>query len=282
MKPASQSIAIIGPGRLGQALGRLLVGEGYPVRFIAARRPAAARQAVRFIGAGKAVGLDAKELSGASIILLTTSDASLLPVSRQIARLRRDWSGHVVLHTCGSVPAGILAAFKRRGAAIGSVHPFQTIPSPVTGVRNLRGGYWGIDGDLAARRLAARWVKAWDGIAFPVRPERKILYHASAFLVCPTLVTLMEQSERLLKHSGVPMKIARPMLGRFVAETVRNFVEFGGRKSLTGPASRGDWQVIRRHLAAIRREFPEAVTVYRELLRAMLRLAGKRPPRDLA
>ncbi|MHB8655303.1 MAG: Rossmann-like and DUF2520 domain-containing protein [Terriglobia bacterium] len=281
MNPRSQSIAIIGPGRLGQALGRLLVQAGFPVLCVAARRRAAANRAVRFIGAGRAVSLDSPELTQASVILITTSDAALAPVARLLAARSKDWSGRVVLHTSGSVPASALSPFKRRGAAIGCLHPFQTIPNPATGVRNLPGGYWGIEGDAAAHKVAARYVNALGGVAFPIRSGKKILYHAAAFMVSPTLVTLMDQSARFLKRSGVPDKIARPMLGRFVAETVKNFVELGGRRAMTGPVMRGDWAVVRRHIVALRREFPDAVPLYKELLRAMLRLAGKRAPRGL-
>jgi predicted short-subunit dehydrogenase-like oxidoreductase (DUF2520 family) len=278
MNPREEGIAIIGPGRVGQALGRLLSQKGFLVLFVAARRREAAQRAVRFIGSGRPVSLDAPELTCAPVILLTTSDAALAPLARRLASLGKDWSGRVVLHTSGSVPASVLAPLKRRGAAIGSLHPYQTIPNPATGVRNLPGGFWGIEGDPAARQVATRWIRALRGVAFPIRPEKKILYHAAAFMVCPTLVTLMDQSVKFLSLSGVPDKIARPMLARFVTETVKNFVELGGRKALTGPASRGDWQIIRRHLAALRRDFPGIVSLYQELLRAMLRLAGKRAP----
>jgi predicted short-subunit dehydrogenase-like oxidoreductase (DUF2520 family) len=281
MKPHSQPIAIVGPGRLGQALGKLLDQEGFNVAFVAARRLAAAGRAVRFIGSGRAIGLSARELTEASVILLTTADAALTPVARHLAALSKDWSGRVVLHTSGSVPASVLSPLKRRGAAIGCLHPFQTIPNPGTGVRNLRGGYWGIEGDPAACLVARRWVKALDGVVFTIRPENKILYHAAAFIVSPTVVTLMDQSVQFLKRSGVPDKIARPMLGRFVTETVNNFVKLGARPALTGPVVRGDWQVVRRHLAALRRDFPDTVPIYKELLRAILRLARKRAPRGL-
>lgn len=281
MNPRSQPIAIIGPGRLGQALGRLLVEEGFPVLYVASRRLAAAKLAVRFIGRGQALRLDSPELTQVPVILLTTSDAALAPVSRQLAARSKDWSGRVVIHTSGSVPASVLSPFKRRGAAIGCLHPFQTIPNPRTGVRNLPGGYWGIEGDPAACRVARRWVRALDGVAFPIRSEKKILYHAAAFMVSPTLVTLMDQSAKFLKHSGVPDNIARPMLGRFVTETVKNFVKLGGRRAMTGPVVRGDWAVVRRHLVALRREFPDTVPLYKELLRAMLRLPGKRAPRGI-
>jgi predicted short-subunit dehydrogenase-like oxidoreductase (DUF2520 family) len=145
----------------------------------------------------------------------------------------------------------------------------------------LQGCFWGIEGDAAARKVATQWVKALSGVAFPIHASRKTLYHAAAFLVCPTLVTLMDRSARLLRQAGVPARIVRPMLGRFVEETVRNFVEFGGRRSLTGPAVRGDWPTIRRHLRALRRSFPDIIPLYHALVRAMLRLTGRRPPPSL-
>jgi predicted short-subunit dehydrogenase-like oxidoreductase (DUF2520 family) len=281
MSADNQSIAIIGPGRTGQALGRLLNQAGFPVAFVAARRRAAAQRAARFIGSGVGIGLNSGKLAKAAVILLTTSDAALAPVASQVAGLRKDWRRRVILQTSGSVPASVLSPFKRRGAAIGSLHPFQTIPNPAAGVRNLQGCAWGIEGDLAARRVAKQWVTALGGVTFPIRPEQKILYHAAAFMVCPTMVTLMDHSAVLLGKSGVPPKIARPMLARIVSETAKNFAELGGRRALTGPAARGDWSVIRNHLAALRRESPIMVPLYKELVRGMLRLAGRRAPRGL-
>jgi predicted short-subunit dehydrogenase-like oxidoreductase (DUF2520 family) len=274
-------VAIVGPGRVGQALGKLLAQAGYAVDWVAARRLAAARRAVRFIGSGKAVGLDSPRLTEAGVLVLTVADSALKLLARDLARRRRDWSGKIVLHTCGSLPSAVLQPLHRRGAAIGSLHPFQTVPSPQAGVRNLPGGYWGIEGDAAARKLAFQWVKALRGIAFPLRASQKTLYHASAFLVSPTLVTLMDRSVYLLRRAGVPAGIARPMLGRFVSETITNFLKLGGRRALTGPAVRGDWSTIRRHLRALRRVAPDVLPAYGVLLRAMLRLGGRRLPPSL-
>jgi predicted short-subunit dehydrogenase-like oxidoreductase (DUF2520 family) len=276
-----RDVAIVGPGRVGQALGKLLAEAGVPITLIAARRRGAARRAARFVGSGRAVGIEDPRVTEATVILLTTADAALEPVARDLARRRRNWSGKVVLHTCGSLPAAVLRPLRRRGAAIGALHPFQTIPSPAAGVRNLKACFWGIEGDAVARKLAGQWVKALGGVAFSVRPLQKTLYHAAAFLVCPTVVTLMHRSARLLRHAGVPAKIVRPMLGQFVAETVRSFVKLGGRRALTGPVTRGDWTTIRRHLVALRRVSPHLVPLYSTLVRAMLPLTGKRAPAAL-
>jgi len=278
---ANGSVAIIGPGRVGQALGKLLADAGVPISFVAARRLEAARRAVRFIGRGVPGALNSRQLTEASVILLTTADAALQQVAGDLVALGGDWTGKVVLHTCGSLPSTVLQPLRRRGAAIGSLHPFQTIPSPTAGVRNLKDCFWSIEGDPAARKVATQWVKALSGVAFPIRASQKTLYHAAAFLVCPTLVTLMDRSARLLRHAGVPARIVRPMLGQFVEETVRNFVKLGGRRSLTGPAVRGDWPTIQRHYRALRRSSPDIIPLYCALVRAMLRLTGRRPPPSL-
>lgn len=281
MNARKQSIAIVGPGRLGQALGKLLNEEGFHVAHVAARSRAAGQRAIQFIGAGVAAGMKARDLTEASVILLTTSDAAIAQVARQLAALSKDWRGRTILHTSGSVPSSVLLPFKRRGGAIGSLHPYQTIPNPAAGVRNLRGCVWGIEGDPIARRVAKRWVKALGGVTFQIRAGKKTLYHASAFMVCPTLVTLMNYSVTLLRQSGVSEKMARQMLARITSETANNFAELGARGALTGPAVRGDWVTIQKHMAELRRVVPEILPAYRELVRLMAALAGRAIPVEI-
>ncbi len=280
----NSGITLVGPGRVGQAMGRLLHEAGLAVRYVAARRLASAHRAVRFIGAGTPIALSDPRVVDAGVLLLTTSDMAIAEVAGALAARwgeRSIWAGKVILHTCGSLPSSIMQPLRKRGAAIGSVHPYQTIPSPAAGVKNLRGCFWGIEGDAAALKVAQSWVRKLGGTSFRIRPAQKALYHLSAFLVCPTEVTLMEHARRLLKRAGVPDSIARPMLAQFVSETVKNFGEFGARRSLTGPASRGDWPTIERHMVLLRRTAPDLLPLYRELLRAMVRLARRRAPQAL-
>jgi predicted short-subunit dehydrogenase-like oxidoreductase (DUF2520 family) len=261
-------------------MGRLLAKSQVPVALIAGRNPEALRHAVKFIGQGTPVTLSDPRLLTASILLITTSDSAIAGVARLISRMGRGklpWKGKVVLHTCGSLPSSILKSFKLRGAAVGSMHPFQTVPSPRAGVKSLRGCYWGIEGDPRALRVARGWISQLDGVALRVRPKDKTIYHLSAFIACPGVATLMAQAAGLLKKVGIPEGVSRPMLGQIVASTARNFTDLGGRKALTGPAVRGDWATIRNHRKALRQASPEFVPVYDALLKAMMRLTGEGP-----
>ena len=271
---------------MGQALGRLLGQAGVKIGWVVARRVGAARQAVKFIGAGRAVALDSGELAQARVLLITTSDSALLPLARKLAGQGEHWKGSVVLHTSGAWPAGgtgsVLEPFRRRGASAASLHPLQTVPSREAGVRNLTGCFWALEGDRAALRIARRWVRMLDGKAFVIHPDRKAAYHAAAVIACAGVVTLMETSKRLLQGCGVGRAQAGSALQAFVRETARNFAELGFPKALTGPAVRGDSPTIQRHLAALRAEMPEVVPLYRELTARMLALTKPARAKRLA
>jgi predicted short-subunit dehydrogenase-like oxidoreductase (DUF2520 family) len=268
------TVTIVGPGRVGQAMGRLLVEAGVPIKYVAGQKTARARHAASFVGGAAGLSLKDRRAADVDVILITTSDTALSEVAEQIAQYRKDWSGRMVIHTCGSLPASVLEPFRKRGASVASMHPYQTVPDAFTGVRSLPGSFWALEGDPEAVELARRWVAKLNGIAIDIKPENKPLYHLSAFLVCPTVVTLMDCSERLLEKSGVPRKYARQMLGKIISETARNFVDLGTRRSLTGPAVRGDWATLERHVTQLKREAPEVIPAYIEMVDLMLRVAG--------
>ncbi len=277
-----ESVTIVGPGRVGQALGKLLHRARVDVRYVAGRDLGKARKAAQFIGSGEGVLLSDARLAEPKVLLVTSGDAALGNLSSALVRLRTDWHGKVVLHTSGSIPASVLSPFRERRAAIGSMHPFQTVPDAAAGAKSLVDCFWGIEGDTQAVEISTRWVKALGGVPFRIDPLRKTLYHASAFLACAGVVTLLSESAALLKLAGVPAEIAEPMLVQFAAETLTNFAERGAQSALTGPVSRGDWDVVRKHLDALAHHHPEAVPVYKDLLLSMARLAKRSLPEDLS
>lgn len=276
VKQPREGVVLVGPGRVGQALGRLLARAGVPIRSVVARRRAAAELAAKFIGAREATTLDSASFDLSNTVLLTASDDAVASVASKLARRRDDWRRTVVLHTSGSLPASALEPLARRGASVGSLHPFQTVPSREAGVRNLLGCFWCFEGDPAAERVARRWVRRLQGSLFTIRASRKTLYHAAAVISCGGLVVQLEQSARMLARAGVASRMARAMLAKLAVETVRNFAALGARHALTGPAARGDWATVERHRCALSRFAQEALALYNALTRLMARLARKR------
>src|SRR5204863_700 len=77
------SLAIIGAGRVGRALGRQLREAGWRIGAVLTRSEASARRAVRFIGAGKAFAGMTRQVLLSRVILIATPS---------VGRLRDAWA----------------------------------------------------------------------------------------------------------------------------------------------------------------------------------------------
>ncbi len=265
----AKTIAIVGAGRVGQSLARALRRRAYRIGAVVARSTRSARRAVKFIGAGKPLARVEPALLAADVVLVATPDGQVEKTAGALARLKGSWKGKVVLHTSGALSASALARVKRRGAAVGSLHPIWPFPKPFKILR--RGIMFGIDGDLRARRQARALARALGGVPMEIRAGEKALYHAAAALVAGHLMTLIDLGTRMLGRTDVAERETRQALLPLVQQTVAGYARLGER-AWTGPLERGDADTVRRHLKALRRLPPVYRRVYAALAEAGLEL----------
>src|SRR5260221_2331691 len=122
-----KTLAILGAGRVGRALGRLLHERGWRVLVVAARSEAAARKAAKFIRAGRPFAGITHQTLAARTILLSVPDDIIPEVAAELARIGGEQlSGKIVLHTSGACDAGVLQAVREFRAAAASMHPMPT------------------------------------------------------------------------------------------------------------------------------------------------------------
>ncbi|MGH8987931.1 MAG: DUF2520 domain-containing protein, partial [Acidimicrobiales bacterium] len=94
------------------------------------------------------------------------------------------------------------------------------------------------------------------GTCVEVPDGERARYHAAACVAANHVVALLGQVERIAGAAGLPLEAFLPLARAAVDDAGR----LGPREALTGPAARGDWQTLARHLEAI----PEAErTAYR-------------------
>ncbi len=156
------SLAIIGAGRVGRALGRRLRELGmehwsgrYPQR-------AKARRAVRFIGDGKACAGMTRRILVSRVILIATPDDEIAVVAQELARIGEEkLRGRVVLHTSGAMDSAVLDAVHERGAMVGSMHPLQSFSG--VSVPSLEGKVFTIEGETQAVRVARQIARSLGG-----------------------------------------------------------------------------------------------------------------------
>ena len=81
----SETLSIVGAGRVGRALGRQLRGLGWRIGAVTARSMARARTAVRVIGGGYPMHQLTGRVLDAKVILITTSDRVIVSVGKKFA-----------------------------------------------------------------------------------------------------------------------------------------------------------------------------------------------------
>jgi predicted short-subunit dehydrogenase-like oxidoreductase (DUF2520 family) len=280
------SLSIIGAGRVGRALGRLLHRRGWRIGVVFTRSPATARAAVKAIGAGKPCAQLTPAIFNVDVILVATPDSAIAATSARLASAARGFAvsasrrslsgspksalhGKIVLHTSGAIDSRALAPLARLGAAVGSMHPFQTFGA--RGIPDLRGVTFTIEGDALAVRMARRIARQLGGIPIQIPAAAKPAYHAAGGFAAAHALVLIEGGTQLLAALGIPRKLAQRGLLRMARQVLDNLETLGPRASWTGPISRGDYSTIAKHRAALRKFPPE----FRAAHAAMLLLSAR-------
>jgi len=255
------SLAIIGAGRVGRALGRQLREAGWRIGAVLTRSEASARRAVRFIGAGKAFAGITRQVLLSQVILIATPDDEIVVVARELARIgEEELRGRVILHTSGAMDSGALEPLRAHGATVGSMHPLQSFSG--VAVPSLEGRVFAIEGQTQAVRVARRIARELGGSPVRVAGDKKLLYHAAAAMAAGHILAVEEAATQVLLSLGMKRREAVRALLPLTRQVLDNFETLGPRAAWTGPLSRGDFKVVRAHLQALRRSPKEFVDAY--------------------
>jgi len=89
-------------------------------------------------------------------------------------------------------------------------------------------------------------------MCFPLKSDKKGLYHAATVMACNNLVALLAMSKQMLTEAGIDAAQQELILNPLVRQTVDNYLNNSDpADSLTGPISRGDETTVATHLNAL-------------------------------
>jgi len=271
--PVSLTFNLLGAGRLGRSLGRLIATDREAVlQDVLTTRADSAVSAVAFIGAGRAVH-DLAALRPAGLWLLTPPDAAIAPLATALAGTGLLRSGDVVCHCSGALPSSLLAPLRAAGAAVASVHPLKSFADPAAAAASFAGTWCTAEGDAEALQCLQPLFERLGARVARMDAAGKTLYHAAAVLMCNDLVALMEAGLRSAEAAGLAREAALAMFGPLVRETLDNVFRIGSVRALTGPVARGDAAVVARQHEALQALDPRLAEAYRALAAVALDLA---------
>lgn len=243
-----RSCTVIGAGNVAWHISQALA-EHINIRQVFSRDHANASLLADKIGAQPVS--DLSEIApGADFYLISVPDDHIPDVIAATAGIK---SG-IWAHTSGSMPIDVFDAKKDK---YGVFYPLQTFSKTkqvdISQVPMLIEG----SDDVVASTLRSLAENISANVRLAGSPERKQL-HVAAVFACNFVNYMWIQADSLLRKAGLDFSMLKPLL----SETLNKLDDLPPIQAQTGPARRGDFLTVEKHLGMLS---PEQAEIYRLL-----------------
>ena len=248
----SKLINIIGAGRLGKTIGKLIkIYNAGEIQAVCNSSIESSRRAIAFIGAGRALA-DFRDLPPADVTFITTPDDIIAEVGQRICDSGNFKPGSTFIHCSGSLTSSALSTLFEEGVQTVSCHPMRSFANPELSIAEFKGTYCALEGTAAGIEIAKAIFNAIGGTTYTINPDKKSLYHAAGVISSNYLVTLANVASKCLSEAGVEQQIGMMIITNLMQGTLNNLRStLSPSESLTGPIVRGDTATVSKHLESM-------------------------------
>lgn len=258
-------LTIIGTGRLSHFFVQTLPASGFRIRQIYGRDLQKAHGLAGLCDA-KAVDTLDKIEGGASLYMILLADQAIQEVAKQ---LRLD--AELVVHAAGSLPMNILQGCSE---SYGVCWPLQSFTQ--SSFPDARDIPFCIEANTQnALQALSAFTARLSPLVYEINSDQRAFLHLAAVLVNNFTNHLYDRAEQLLEAKGLPPDILIPI----IHQTASRLGQKPARLMQTGPAIRGDIEVIQKHLSLLQ-DFTEIRSIYLELT-ASIQQNHKTPPKHV-
>jgi predicted short-subunit dehydrogenase-like oxidoreductase (DUF2520 family) len=273
-----KTLNLVGAGKVGKTLARLWHEQKQlQIQDVLTSSLQSATQAVAFVGAGRPVK-QLTEMRPADLWMLAVPDSQIASCATAMALNLKNHAPSHAFHTSGALASDQLVPLEAIGWKIASAHCILSFADPQSAMQQFPGTVCGIEGHTELTDELDALLTATGAQCFALKSENKLLYHAGAVFATNFIPVLQQTAEALWSASGVPSQYLPQLRERLLHNAVANVIELGPTDALTGPAVRGDMELIGRQAQAVEDWDPSSGRAYRQLSEMALRLAKiKRP-----
>lgn len=220
-----KTITIVGTGNVGTHLFKAFsTVTGLTVDLVNSRQPDISRLQSDFI-------------------IIAVSDKAIATVAKAIANKTPGYDG-IVAHTSGSVGMEILRPiFKHYGV----FYPLQTFSKDID-IQDYRSIPVFVEGESEKMLGSLKELAGlFSGTVYPLTSDLRRQLHLASVFACNFVNAMYAISEDILKAEGIPFDVVRPL----IEQTARKVTDHSPAECQTGPARRGDMEVIHSHEAML-------------------------------
>lgn len=267
-------IGIIGSGHVGCSFALGLKNKGLVISGVYSKTKSSFEYICRLLKTNYINDLNST-IGNSDLVLITVSDSEIRNVVSEIINIvdAKDIVNKNFFHCSGALTSEELQPLNILGAYTASFHPIQTFPDKEDSWRGLQNIYFGFEGCIEARAYAEKIINIFESHMIEVSKENKPIYHAIACILSNYIVTLSHVAEKLFETVGIESATGIKAFMPLMQQTVKNINNLGSIDALTGPIARGDCNVIKGHVEALKTACPECLDIYKELGKATVNLA---------
>lgn len=229
-------IVVLGTGNVAWHLAPALEDAGHEVVAVYGRNLKAAESitAKLYIAEPKD-DLDFSD-ADAELFILAVSDSAILDVANEII-LPED---SILVHTSGAVPMEILEYSS--AAYTGIFYPLQTFTKG-RGIDFSDVPILVESADQTTLQQLKKVAKSLSSVSYTVKSKDRLALHVAAVFASNFSNHMIRLSEEIMSRQGLDFEMMKPL----IIETISKSLELGARQAQTGPAVRGDFQVMDKH-----------------------------------
>lgn len=255
-------VTIIGAGNVATQLALALAQSQHRIVGVYSRTEASASalgQKLLQRGIKAVTTSELRSIPEADVYLISVKDTALNAIAEAWPANRK---GGVVLHTAGSLSIGAIASTSKH---YGVLYPMQTFSKDKEIDFNSVTCF--VEGsDVVAEHAAKTLAKALGAKCKALSSTDRQFLHLAAVFACNFSNHMYTLAYELLESHGVNPECMEPL----IAETAAKVKLLHPREGQTGPAQRGDSNVMNKHLAALA-ETPDLRELYRLISQSIIK-----------
>jgi predicted short-subunit dehydrogenase-like oxidoreductase (DUF2520 family) len=247
----SHNIVLVGAGNVAYHLGRALKQSENKLLMIIDRTEQKAQRLAFEFGCQYSSDFSAIP-DETDIVIIAVKDDAISTVAKQIL-----CPGKIVAHTSGAVPMEALGDCSDR---LGVFYPLQTLHRDSTvAMRNVP---FCIEGNSKWNEgmLLELASSISDNVQLVNSAQRKVVHMAAVF-ACNFSNHCFAMADEILGKANIPLDILKPL----IQQTVVGIATNRPADVQTGPAKRGDTQVMQNHMDMLAQMSPELVPIYKAM-----------------
>ena len=253
MKKSDLRITFIGAGNIANSLAYALHQKKYNIVSVISRKRSSAQSLTKKVKA-ETFSVDLKDIPPkTNLIILSVPDDQIKKVVSELSKQKLDFRKSVFIHLSGIKTINELKSIEKKNGKTGSFHLMQTFPDrKVIPVKNSPTAIE--TKSKIVKKILFDIAEELQLNAFEIKSDVKEFYHLAGVFASNFLVGNIFASQVLLNKTGIKKEDFFSVIETTLMTTIRNIKNDFPENALSGPIERGDIEVVKKHISALKKD----------------------------